>query len=241
MNSPIEPAHIPDSAAAVRSRPWIGRSVGSTSMLKQDRAVRTREAIIAVAAHHFDIDGYGNTSINTIIGTGKFAKGAIYYHFPSKEAIAEHLISNWNRTLADTVREALVADADSTIGEKLTAIFTSLAHQIAEDTNLRAEMKLTMEPTVNNGAAFAHWVDAISTIVDTAITAGDIPDTPPHTASPGTCAPGRSEPPTHQQFFETTSISAPASKRSSQRTSAALSRESRSRVGTVDIARGARE
>ena len=53
----------------------------------QDRAVRTREAIIAVAARHFDTDGYGHTSINTISATGKFAKGAMYYHFPSKEAM----------------------------------------------------------------------------------------------------------------------------------------------------------
>lgn len=39
-------------------------------------------------------------------------------------------------------------------------------------------MKLTLEPTVDNADAFARWVDAISDIVDTAITTGEIPDTP---------------------------------------------------------------
>lgn len=144
----------------------------------QDRAVRTREAIIAVAARHFDTDGYGNTSINTISGTGKFAKGAMYYHFPSKEAIAEHLVSDWNHTLAETISEALAASPSSTAREKLTAIFISLAQHIGEDTYLRAGMKLTLEPAINNGAAFAHWVDAISDIIETAITTGEIPDTP---------------------------------------------------------------
>lgn len=144
----------------------------------QDRAVRTREAIIAVAARHFDTDGYGHTSINTISGTGKFAKGAMYYHFPSKEAIAEHLISDWNHTLAETISEALAAGPSSTAGEKLTAIFISLAQHIGKDTNLRAGMKLTLEPTINNGAAFAHWVDAISDIIETAITEGELTDTP---------------------------------------------------------------
>jgi len=100
----------------------------------QDRAVRTREAIIAVAARHFDTDGYGNTSINTISATGKFAKGAMYYHFPSKEAIAEHLISDWNRTLDETISEALTSGSSSTAGEKLAAIFISLAQRIGEDT-----------------------------------------------------------------------------------------------------------
>ena len=143
----------------------------------QDRAVRTREAIIAVAARHFDTDGYGNTSINTISATGKFAKGAMYYHFPSKEAIAEHLISNWNRTLAETISDVLAASPSSTAGEKLTAIFMSLAQHIGEDTNLRAGMKLTLEPTIDNAAGFAHWVDAISDIIDTAITEGEFTDT----------------------------------------------------------------
>jgi AcrR family transcriptional regulator len=144
----------------------------------QDRAVRTREAIIAVAARHFDTDGYGHTSINTISGTGKFAKGAMYYHFPSKEAIAQHLISDWNNTLAETISDVLAARPSSTAGEKLTAIFISLAQHIGEDTNLRAGMKLTLEPTINNGAAFAHWVDAISDIIETAITEGELTDTP---------------------------------------------------------------
>ena len=39
-------------------------------------------------------------------------------------------------------------------------------------------MKLTLEPAINNGAAFAHWVDGISDIIETAITTGEIPDTP---------------------------------------------------------------
>ncbi|MFV8244014.1 TetR family transcriptional regulator [Mycolicibacterium peregrinum] len=177
MNSPVESAATPESAATTTSR-RIGRIPGSKNSAMQDRAVRTREAIIAVAARHFDTDGYGHTSINTISATGKFAKGAMYYHFPSKEAIAEHLISDWNHTLDETISEALAASPSSTAAEKLTAIFTSLAHQVAENTNLRAGMKLTLEPTINNGAAFAYWVDAISDIIETAITADEITDTP---------------------------------------------------------------
>ncbi|RQO45870.1 TetR family transcriptional regulator [Rhodococcus sp. KBW08] len=178
MNSPIEPAATPESAAATPARPWIGRIPGSKNSAMQDRAVRTREAIIAVVAHHFDTDGYGHTSINTITRTGKFAKGALYYHFPSKEAIGNQLISEWNRAVAATISEALAAGSSSTAAEKLTAIFTSLAHQVAENTNLRAGMKLTLEPTIDNGAAFAHWVDAISDIIETSITDGELTDTP---------------------------------------------------------------
>ncbi|WP_260395823.1 hypothetical protein [Rhodococcus sp. KBW08] len=39
-------------------------------------------------------------------------------------------------------------------------------------------MKLALEPTINNGAAFAHWVDGSSDIIETAITHGELTDTP---------------------------------------------------------------
>ncbi|MGC0367091.1 hypothetical protein ABH922_005143 [Rhodococcus sp. 27YEA15] len=85
-------------------------------------------------------------------------------------------------------------------------------------------MKLTLEPTIDNGAAFAHWVDVISNIIETAITEGELTDTPtthrhphhtptppPHTDSHGTCALAPSEPHMHQQPSEKTSTSQPAS------------------------------
>lgn len=176
MTSPIESANTPEGNPA-RTRPRIGRAPGSKNAAPQARAVRTRDAIIAVAARHFDTDGYGHTSMNTIAHTGKFAKGAMYYHFLSKEAIGNQLLSDWKRTVDETITDATAASS-GTAAEKLTAIFTSLARQITEDINLRAGMKLTLEPSIDNTDGFAHWVDAISEIVDTATTTGEIPNTP---------------------------------------------------------------
>lgn len=59
-------------------RPHIGRTHGSKNSAMQDRAIRTREAVIAVAAQQFDIEGYGNATINTMLAAGKFARGAVY-------------------------------------------------------------------------------------------------------------------------------------------------------------------
>lgn len=39
-------------------------------------------------------------------------------------------------------------------------------------------MKLTLEPSVDDAAAFGRWVDAVSGIVDTASAAGELTDTP---------------------------------------------------------------
>ncbi|WP_308252650.1 TetR/AcrR family transcriptional regulator [Rhodococcus qingshengii] len=176
MNSPNEPTPSPESAAPMRTRPRIGRVPGSKNSVMQDRAVRTRQAIISVAAGHFDTDGYGHTSMNTITHTGKFAKGAMYYHFPSKEAIAQQLIVDWNLAVDESISDA--SRAAGTAFDRLTAIFSSLARKIVDDVHLRAGMKLTLEASIDNGAAFARWVDAISAITETAITTGEIPDNP---------------------------------------------------------------
>lgn len=176
MPSPIESANTPEDTAA-RTRPRIGRVPGSKNAAPQARAVRTREAIIAVAARHFDTDGYGATSMNTITQAGKIAKGAMYYHFPSKEGIGTQLISDWKAAVDHTITDA-TARSSGTAAETLTTIFTSLARQIADDTNLRAGMKLTLEPVLANGEGFAHWVDAVSGIIDTAISTGELTDTP---------------------------------------------------------------
>lgn len=176
MNSPIDPANTPESAATASNRPWIGRPVGTKNSAMQDRAVRTREAILTDAARQFDVDGYGNTSISTILAASGIAKGALYYHFPSKEAVAQQLISDWNLAVDEAISDA--SRAARTAFDRLTAIFSSLAREIADDVTLRAGMKLTLEASIDNGAAFARWVDAVSDIVETAITAGEYVDGP---------------------------------------------------------------
>ncbi|MCD2158049.1 hypothetical protein LQL77_30550 [Rhodococcus cerastii] len=66
------------------------------------------------------------------------------------------------------------ASPSGAVGEKLAANFPTLAHRIADDTNPQAEMKLT----VDNGAAFALLVEAVSAIIDTAVTDGELTGTP---------------------------------------------------------------
>ncbi|MBP1054173.1 TetR/AcrR family transcriptional regulator [Rhodococcus qingshengii] len=178
MNSPIDPARTPESAATTTTRPRIGRVSGSKNSAMQDRAVRTREAILTDAAQHFDVDGYGNTSINTILAASHFAKGAFYYHFPSKEAIAQQLIGDWNLAVDEAIDDTTVDAAGETAFDRLAAIFSFLARKIADDVTLRAGMKLTLEASIDNGAAFARWVDAVSDIVEPAITAGECVDGP---------------------------------------------------------------
>lgn len=153
----------------------IGRPPGIKNSEMQARAVRTRETILAAAARHFDTAGYSNTSITTIQTGSDFARGSIHFHFPTKKSIAEQLISDWNHTLSKSIHGA--TNTNSSAAECLTAIFLSLARHVAVDTNLRAGMKLSLDPALGNGSAFTSWVDDIDGIVKKAITSGEFPAT----------------------------------------------------------------
>ena len=154
-------------------RPHIGRPPGPNST-KQARAIRTRELILAAAAEHFDTHAYTDAGVNPILATGNLTKGAIYFH--SKEAIAQELVTDWIRTVTEVVTST--TEEHVTAAEHLTAIFGSLAQSVADDTKLRAGMKLSVEPALSDAVSFAHWVDAVADIVDAGIKAGEIPDTP---------------------------------------------------------------
>src|SRR5262245_40107714 len=59
---------------------------------RQLRALRTREAVVAAAASVFDRQGFAATRLEEIALAADVTKGALYFHFPSKSAIAAAVI-----------------------------------------------------------------------------------------------------------------------------------------------------
>src|SRR5437899_5079932 len=60
----------------------------STTGPVTDRGEATRRHILGVAAHAFAEHGYRGVSLNDIVRDSGMTKGAFYFHFPSKEALA---------------------------------------------------------------------------------------------------------------------------------------------------------
>lgn len=60
-------------------------------MPQQERAHATREAIVSAAAGEFDRAGHAAISLNDILRRSGVTKGAFYFHFPSKEAVADDI------------------------------------------------------------------------------------------------------------------------------------------------------
>jgi len=76
-------------------------------MAKQaERRTATRAAILSAAADLFGSHGFAATSVDQIATAAGVAKGAIYHHFPTKEAVFEAVFEDASERLARDVMTA---------------------------------------------------------------------------------------------------------------------------------------
>ncbi|MFD1657472.1 ScbR family autoregulator-binding transcription factor [Streptomyces caeni] len=105
--------------------------------LRQDRAVRTREAILEAAAEVFDACGYSGTSIRLIMERAQVTQGGMYFHFKSKQAIAEAVIAS---------QQEFVRFPDGEDGlQRLIDITFHLARELQTNTRFRASVRLAVD------------------------------------------------------------------------------------------------
>lgn len=63
-------------------------------MAQQERAIRTRNAVLTAAAAVFAERGYEAATIQEILERAAVTKGALYFHFPSKEDLARGVLDH---------------------------------------------------------------------------------------------------------------------------------------------------
>ncbi|MDT7742153.1 MAG: hypothetical protein QOE59_1231 [Actinomycetota bacterium] len=76
---------------------------------QQQRGAATRHALLVAAGEHFALHGYHATSLNDLLSQGP-GKGALYFHFPSKHAVAtalvEEMTASWDHVVPTAERDA---------------------------------------------------------------------------------------------------------------------------------------
>ncbi|MBV8540935.1 MAG: TetR/AcrR family transcriptional regulator [Pseudonocardiales bacterium] len=83
-------------------RPGAGDSDARSRRVKpQPRARATRLAILTAAAEHFARNGYHATSLDGVLADSGGTKGALYFHFASKDALARAVIAVMARGWGD--------------------------------------------------------------------------------------------------------------------------------------------
>ena len=75
-------------------------------MARQARSEATRQKIIAAAVELFSETGYADAGLGDIIEGAELTKGALYYHFDSKDALAAAVIEEGGAAVLRALRVA---------------------------------------------------------------------------------------------------------------------------------------
>ncbi|MCM1970653.1 ScbR family autoregulator-binding transcription factor [Streptomyces sp. NPDC002812] len=138
---------------------------------RQERAEITRQAILDGAAIAFDRTGFHGTSLTDVVGHAGVTKGALYFHFSSKEALAQTLMDEQFQ-----VSEGLPAIVEPGLQ---TAI--DLTHRMAcglrSNVRIRAGIRLVIEFgsfTDPDPSPYNAWIDTCHGILVPAQERGDV-------------------------------------------------------------------
>ncbi|MGD6742414.1 ScbR family autoregulator-binding transcription factor [Streptomyces sp. BH106] len=137
-------------------------------MAMQDRAIRTRQAILSAAAVVFEERGYQAATINEILAAADVTKGALYFHFQSKEHLAQGVLSAQDGDMS-VPRACKV--------QQLVDIGMLHAYRLQTDPIVRAGVRLSLDQQalgLDRGVAFERWAESITQTLDAAHAQGEL-------------------------------------------------------------------
>ena len=141
------------------------------------RAETTRQRLIAAASHQFAHRPYSTVSLDDILAEAELTKGAMYFHFPSKQALAVAIIENLAETSRTAVTELLARRMSGL--ETVIDLIYLLAVQDIQHEVVRAGVRLLESLDDNTAmppALWHSWIEFITTLIQKAVTEGDVVD-----------------------------------------------------------------
>jgi TetR/AcrR family transcriptional repressor of nem operon len=139
------------------------------------RADATRRHILRAASHQFALRPYHDVGLDDILAEAQLTKGAMYFHFKSKRALAVELIDKQIAASTVVVGDLLTRGLSGL--ETLIDFSYLIAVQDIKSDLVRAGLNLIESVGQSEGlqeALMNGWVDALSGVVQQAITEGDI-------------------------------------------------------------------
>ena len=128
-------------------------------MVKQERAERTREAIVLAAARVFEVEGFAAAPLLEITRAARVTKGALYFHFASKRDLALALVGQARDTI-DALVEDVVGHGGTGLPIQLLIDLThTVLRRVADDPVLRAGLRLGADRDLYPEPAAGLWVD----------------------------------------------------------------------------------
>ncbi|WP_329391746.1 TetR/AcrR family transcriptional regulator (plasmid) [Streptomyces sp. NBC_01351] len=138
---------------------------------KQERSVRTRQQILRAAAGLLEEHGYRGTPMRAVAQRAGVTLGAVYFHFPDKEALARAVMNGQ----PDTVMPYL----DSAGLQRLVDITLVWSWRLQIDLLLRAGVQLGVEQAAFGGrdaTSFRDWARILQDCLEQAAADGELRD-----------------------------------------------------------------
>ncbi|MZD06785.1 TetR family transcriptional regulator [Streptomyces sp. SID5785] len=139
-------------------------------MPKQDRAIRTRRVIVEAAAGVFEERGFQAATIAEILARGQVTKGALYFHFASKEALARGL-------LEEQLPDGLPLLPRSIKLQEVIDLIASQTYRLRTDPVVRAAVRLSLDEGAmggRRGDAFTGWSGQLARSMEEAAGRGEL-------------------------------------------------------------------
>ncbi|MFE7412986.1 ScbR family autoregulator-binding transcription factor [Streptomyces laurentii] len=136
---------------------------------KQERAQKTREEILRAAAEVFDERGYHGAGMREIMKRAGVTLGAVYFHFPNKEALAQAVMHEQPATIVPSLRSEGL--------QRLVDITLVWSHKLQSDPLLRAGVRLTSEQTgygFDDVTPYRQWAQIMEECLVDGLAAGDV-------------------------------------------------------------------
>jgi AcrR family transcriptional regulator len=143
-------------------------------MAQQERAQQTRDRLVEGAARAFHRLGYGLATTADIAREAGATRGALYFHFPSKEDLA--------RAVIDKEQELSIAASGHVLSlqrppfETMLLLCVDLAERLRSDDIVKAGIRLTTEITQFDPpllAPYEGWMSAFGGLAQQAVDTGE--------------------------------------------------------------------
>jgi AcrR family transcriptional regulator len=135
----------------------------------QERALRTREALLRAGAEVFDEYGYAGAGITRILERAGVTAGALYFHFKSKEGLALAIMSAQPQQIQPRLASRGL--------QRLVDITFIWAHELQVNPLLRAGVRLSVEQGsfgVQDPSSYLGWKDIMTDCLEVAQQEGEL-------------------------------------------------------------------
>lgn len=142
----------------------------------QERSERTRRRLVFAGAELFHRNGYANATLGEIAGAAGVTKGALYFHFASKDELADAVQRRGCGLLHEAVRGLREGGASP-----LQALIDTthwLARTLHEDPAIPASFRITKECAGQQPPAMdfhGAWLEAVCELLRMARDVGELP------------------------------------------------------------------